>query len=990
MGAPSGNEATKDQSENEADEVARAILIKNCVRCHGPKRQEGGLRLDRFEFAKLGGDSGAAVTPGKIQESLILKRVSDSGAGIMPPDGKTLSMEEIQNLTRWVERGANWPEKQLQIEHQEAYKTRVPWSFKPVTRSEIPIVRDNSRVRNEIDSFAFSEHERHGLAASVDTDKRTLIRRLSLDLLGLPPTNEEVESFVQDEQVDAYEKLVDRLLASPQFGERWGRHWLDRSNYAESSGCLVDLIRPYAWRWREWVVNSMNSDQPFDLFTMHQIAGDVLPDATRESRVATGFYRNALTNIEPGIDLEDARSKTTVDRVVAVGSAWLGLTLGCAECHSHKYDPISQRDFYRLYAFFDRMDDRVIDAPARVDSSLDEQARQNLAQATSTYIRHPAQDQDCWEASIKSLPDIWKLPRDWHPRSFRSERFAMVHPQADGSMTVDGVTRSSDRHQVEFRIEPQTIRALRIELLADKDRFQLGPGRCDNGACIMTGIAMEYSDVDTPAEKKAVTFAKVDVDYCQTGYSASDAWAKSGEGGWATDQQGVSHAAVFHLESPIQCKKPSSVNVRLEFQSGRGRTPIRFRVAFTDKENSELDGQFVPGDIRELIARDKATRSDPEKVVIKRYFQSTRTPQAGDLIEWNLAAKACANFLNPRGAECVSDSWQERQTHIHLRGNLSQRGDLVQPGVPAVFENTTEKNREWGRLELAKWLASPNNPLTARVAVNDIWQHLFGAGLVRTPDDFGSQGERPTHPELLDWLAHQFVQDQWSRKRTIRRIVLSTLYRQSSQTTPNAAAIDPDNRMLTRQMRIRLDAEAIRDCQLAVAGLLNLKMGGPSFRNPVPDEYPTEAWEIPQLSASSGDEFRRGIYMATLRTHPDPFLVMFDAPDGSLSCPLRQSTNTPLQALALLNDHRLVASARQLAHQESLRSDVPPVGIERLWTRCTGRLPTQPEAEVLVALHRRVLHLPGSRSQTEQDRQQAAWFVVARTILNLDETYTRE
>ncbi len=976
-------------NSDDQDREAVHLLVQHCVRCHGADKQEGGLRFDSAKAFQLGGDSGPAFIAHNSQKSLLIKLVQGMEDSVMPPEGRRLNADEVQSLVGWIDRGAVWPHEDTPSERSA--KTPSHWSFQSIARPNVPDVVRKDWTRNEIDCFVRSRLEHEEITPAEEASRQTLIRRLSFDLRGVPPISEEVSEFLADERVDAYEQLVDRFIAAPEFGERWARHWLDRTQFAESSGCVIDLPRPYAWRWRDWVVSAINADLPFDEFTQHQLAGDLMPNATIETRVATGFLRNALTNHEAGIDLEAEHAKTTVDRTSMTGAAWLGLTFGCAECHSHKYDPITQRDFYSMYAFFDRIDDRELDSPTIDASHLIRQSKVELDRAQTTYIASAAPGQADWEAHVNSLGDIWHVPTTLGARSLRSLGFAIVHPQADGSLTVDGRVRSKDDHYLTFTPDVSVINAVRIELLSDADRFHQGPGRSKNGDCVLTGISMSVTPLDRPDDVRAAKFSQIETDYCQLGYHPNDTLNETEEvknKGWCVDHKGLSHAAVFSLDSPLDCKD-CLISVRLHFLSGNGRTPARFRIAVTDASNEKRIGQAVPSDIRQCVAKKPSERSDSERALVKRYFQSTHEPEDDCLKQWNRALEQSAQWLNPRGAETIQQAWHPRETYVHIRGDFLRRGNRVEPDVPAVFKGSDSKSTDWSRLDLANWIASRSNPLTARVAANSIWQALFGAGLVRTPGDFGRQGEAPTHPELLDWLADEFMRQGWSRKELIRRIVCSATYRQASSNSVSQVR-DPQNLLLARQNRFRLDAEAVRDCILHRSGILLSQFGGPSYRGPQPDDEPTEEWERLTLPVSESSMFRRGLYVATPRTLPDAMLATFDAPDGATVCPLRQRTNTPLQAMTLLNDPLFVKAAIALSKHPELSSSLDVrQRIDQLWYHCVGRSPSTNEVQVLEELYQQLATEKAALTSSAPEVLDV-WFVMARTILNLDEMVTRE
>jgi cytochrome c553 len=755
----------------------RPILREHCFSCHGSEKQKSGLRLDRKKEALLGGDSGLAIQPRKSSESLLIRLVSGKDPDrVMPPKGDRLKSEQIAVLEQWIDSGANWPDDGS----QEPGKTgRDHWAFRAPVRPPVPSVKNNRWIRNAIDHFILAKLEPARIKPSPEADRSTLIRRLWFDLLGLPPTPEAVDSFLRDTRPDAYERLVDRVLMSPHFGERWGRHWLDLARYADSDGYQVDKPRPTAYLFRDWVIDSINRDLPFDQFTIEQLAGDLLPEASVSQRVAAGFHRNTLWNNEDGIDQEEFRCKAKVDRVATTGTVWLGLTLGCAECHNHKYDPISQREFYQLYAFFNQSQEADVSAP---------------------------------------------------------EPVALA------------------RHQ----LEKQT---------------------------------------------------------------------------WEQER------------------------TRLEAELGEA------------KQNS---AGLTPAGVEERI-----------KKLSERLQQHTsRTPPAYS------PPVALSFAMKP-----------EARTFVHVRGDFLRKGDEVQPGTPAVLHALKARDAQADRLDLARWMIDPANPLTARVAVNHVWQHLFGRGLVNTPEDFGTRGERPSHPELLDWLAVEFMKNGWSRKSLIRLVVTSATYRQHSFIRPELAQKDPENILLARQNRFRLEAEIIRDLYLASAGLLNAAIGGPSFRPHMPDDVKAlgSAGGFQWVDSDGPERFRRGLYIYNQRTVPYPVLMTFDFTDAKTTCTRRERSNTPLQALTLLNNEVFVNCARGLGKQLADHKGDAVEAIRHAFQLCLARAPAQEELERVEKLFHTQLALAQKNPATWQVSQgfgetaeSAAWFVVAQTLLNLDEFITRE
>jgi hypothetical protein len=791
----------------------RPILSQHCFACHGPDSgaREAGLRLDRREDATAELDSGLrAIVPRDLAASELWSRVSTQDADLrMPPasTGRTLTRDQLELLRRWIASGAEY---------------QSHWSFAPPHRSSPPVVRDAEWPRNEIDRFVLVRLEREGIEPSPEADRATLVRRLSLDLVGLPPTVGEVDAFLHDESEAAYERLVDRLLASPHFGERWGRHWLDLARYADSDGYLGDELRPYAYRYRDWVIDAMNRDLPFDQFTIEQLAGDLLPEATLEQRIATGFHRNALKNTEAGADREEDRVKRTVDRVSTTGTVWLGLTVGCAECHAHKFDPISQREFYGLYAFFNNVEDRDLPAPTDAETA-----------AYKAKQRH-------WSKQTSELTD-------------------------------------------------------KLESLL------------------------------------------------------ADAWPE-----WKQEL-----------------------------------LPI---LAIAEKKRK--------ADQREKLAKE-----------LEGVDESTRSL----LAEYE---KLAAAKPSPPAAKVMTlaEAEERRPTHLHVRGDFRNPGEAVEHATPAVLHPLKPRGTPPDRLDLARWLVDPANPLTPRTAVNHLWQHLFGRGLVATVDDFGAMGDAPSHPELLDWLATEFVERGWSRKALIRLIVTSATYRQSSQARPELADRDPFNTLLARQSRYRLEAEAVRDVALATSGLLNRRIGGPSVRPPL-DERVTNISRNKDWQVSSGDDiYRRGMYILFRRATPFPMLTTFDAPDTTVTCARRERTNSPLQALALLNDQAFFQCAQHLGQELAKTGATEPENwLRETFRRCLSRDPTADESALLLNLYDEQLALVGQLPLAEQHAlvgqsavhresadnggaqtvalplaERAAQVAVIRMLMNLDEFITRQ
>ena len=752
------------------------VLKAHCFDCHGPDRQRGGLRLDSRPAAVAGGDTGPSLVPGKPAESELLRRVGLPGDDpeAMPPRGDRVPAAAVASLTRWIEAGAAWPADAAAATH---------WAYRPPQRPPLPDVADPAWPRTAVDRFVLARLDREHLSPSPEADRAVLLRRVTLDLTGLPPTPAEVAAFAADRSPNAYAKQVDRLLASPQFGVRWARPWLDYARYADSHGFQRDDLRGL-WPYRDWVVDALNADVPFDRFTVEQLAGDLLPGATLDQKIATGFNRSAPTNVEAGSDPEETRVNQVIDRVNTVGTVWLGSTIECAQCHDHKYDPFTQADYYRLFAFFNNT-------------------------------------------------------------AIEADR---ANPKVPGSIAFLGPT--------------------------------------------------------------------------------------------------------------IPLPDPGGAKERAELAS---------RVAEAKKRLNAADS--------------KADKAAARKSLT--------------------AAEKLLTAAAPPTTLVMRESADHRPTRLFVRGDFRTPGHPVSPGTPAVLHPFATP-AEPTRLDLARWLVSPDNPLVARVAVNRFWAELFGHGLVTTPEDFGLKGDRPTHPELLDWLAVEFVDNGWSVKKLLRTIVLSATYRQSSRVTPGLLAVDDQNLLYARGPRYRMDAEMIRDNALSIAGLLSPKLGGPPVRPPQPAGLWTKVGgEKYDYRVSPGAEkYRRGLYVVWKRSAPYPSFVTFDA-NNRMACRVRRPrTNTPLQALTLLNDPVYAEAA--LAFAARVLADRPEAStagrIDYAFRCAVARRPTETETTILTALVADQLADPsGAESlvgkfplpEGATAAEFAAWYAVAVAILNLDETITK-
>ena len=809
------------------------IFAENCFTCHGfdKGKRKADLRLDQRESALAEKDGVRAIVPGKLAQSELWARVTSTDKDeVMPPPktGKHLTNAQRDTLRRWIEQGA---------------KYEPHWAYIPPRQVEPPVVPGSASA---IDRFVRARLAAEGVKPSPEADRVTLIRRVTLDLTGLPPSPLEVDAFMNDARTDAYERVVERLLASEHFGERWARWWLDLAHYADSDGYLQDFLRPVAWRYRQWVVDAFNRDLPFDEFTIEQLAGDLLPNATASQRMGTGFLRNTLSNREGGADLEEYRVNQTIDRTMTLGTTWLALTTGCAQCHDHKFDAISQREFYQLYAFFNNADEVNFNAPLPGERESFEAAK-------------PEHDRQRAELLAPLATPLAELQAEWEQRLLHAE----AHPNEDFAW---------DRA---------------LELLGLQWGQNLGEGQLEGINIIKIPRAQR-----TPDQRDRL------LDY--------------------------------FLKAP----------------------PPLYAAKFKELKLDALKSKL--------------------EALAKELPAVTRAP-------------GMATFPTPRA------------THVHLRGDFRRKGDEVHAATPAALP-LLKVDGQADRLALARWLVSPEHPLTARVAVNRLWQEMFGRGLVATSENFGVRGDRPSHPELLDWLAVEFMRGGWRVKAMLRQIVLSQTYRQSSAARPDLATLDPLNRLVAHQARLRLSGEAVRDSALAVSGLLNYTVGGPSVKPPQPASVSKEGYRNLWEPSPGADRYRRGLYTFLQRTSPFAQFVTFDLPDTSRSCTRRERSNTPLQALQLLNDPVFLEAAQVLAVR--LQREIRGSDEQRLahaFALVLSRPPKPEESARLLAYlqEQRAIFAADAASAHEllpegAPSADAAWVALSSVLLNLDEFINRE
>ena len=973
----------------------RPILSRYCFKCHGPddKARKAELRLDSRDAALAPAESGGpAIVPGKPEKSELVTRLfSDDPEEKMPPSAtkQELTAEQKDILKRWVAAGAEYKEH---------------WAFVAPKRGEVPAVA-NGRVQNPIDSFVQQKLAEAGMQMSPEADLPTLCRRLYLDLVGLPPTTQELDAFVEEGKRDrfgAITRLVDRLLASPQYGERWARKWLDLARYADTNGYEKDRDRSI-WPYRDWVINAINADMPFDQFTIEQLAGDLLPGATTQQRIATGFHRNTMLNEEGGIDPLEFRFHAMVDRVATTGTTWLGLTVGCAQCHTHKYDPITHREYYQLFAFLNNADELDLDLPPAdaTKQQLDREAKaasavaalvgqwpvkpgENAAEVVNDRFKK-------WLEEQRAKDPAWTRLRPVNATS-NSPYLAV---ESDDSIFASGDITKADTYQLRFEKAPKSITAIRLEVLPDPRLPAHGPGMT-----FYEGPKGDFfmGEFEVLVDGKPVKFARATESYAKNGMGGNPATAKLAvdgdpQTGWScAGRMGESNEAVFVPAEPITS---GAFDVKMVFGRHYACSLGKFRISVTSKANG-ADARDMPDGVASLLSRPDGQLTSAERDKLRDQFLLTSP-------ELEKQAKAIRDLRKPVAYPTTMvfrerPAQHPRKTFLHNRGEFTQPTVELEPGVLA-FLNPLPAGANRDRLTFARWLVARENPLTARVVVNRAWAAFFGKGLVKTLDDFGFQGEAPSHPALLDWLAVDFMENGWSMKKLHRQIVLSAAYQQASKVSPDSLAKDPENRLLSRFSRTRLEGEIVRDSALRSSDLLTLKVGGPSVRPPQPEGVTEVAYGSPKWNADSGENrYRRSLYTFGKRTAPFALYNTFDAPTGEQCVARRDVSNTPLQALNLLNDAAMLEAAQALGNAAATSAGAPESKVRELYRRILSREPAADESAAiakyfnaqLARLSSGELHAAEiTGKKDDQNPERAAWTLVARAILNLDEAVTK-
>lgn len=1009
----------------------RPLLSDACFQCHGPDeaKRQGGLRLDVADAALKGGDSGAVLIPGRPEDSELWKRITSTDPQLMmppPKSGKVLKPEQLTALKQWITEGAEY---------------QGHWAFLRVERPAVPTV---AGVTNPIDAFIRERLQQEGLFPAPEANRETLIRRVTLDLTGLPPTLAEIEAFLADTSPTAYEAVVDRLLSSPHYGERMAQQWLDFARYADSNGFQVDSSRQMS-AWRDWVIAAFNRNLPFDRFTIEQLGGDLLPDATRDQIIATGFHRNVKLNGEGGRIAEEWFAETVIDRVETTGLTWMGLTFNCCRCHDHKYDPITQKEFYQLFAFFNSIDESGVleveggnTRPVQAIPTAEHTQRLEELRAAITHAETKltelkgtaASRQDAWEVEfVKQLTDNPETWRRFHPTAVKSVGGATLTQQPDQSWLASGTNPPNDEYVISGPLSAGEITGLLLEAFPDASLPNQSLGRYPNGNFVLTDVEVTIAapSLTTPV---SATITRAVSDYDQPGWPVQaiiDGKAtRQGKNtkGWAVDgpTKRENRKAMFLFAGPITVPPEAVVTVNLKHDAINGHNIGRFRLSTTNwlADKVKLDGVAIPESLRAAVLTPKADRSPAQRDELAAHFRE----HADAVIKQGEQAVTAAKKAVTDHEKTIptvmvmKELPQPREARFLKRGQYDQPGDRVERGVPQSLP-ALPTGAPVNRLGLAQWLVSREHPLTARVWVNRTWERFFGTGLVRTTENLGSQAEWPSHPELLDWLAAEFMEASmlpkvagqpavaWDMKALQKLIVMSATYRQSAQVSSPS---DPENRWLSRGPRFRLSAEMARDQALAIAGLLVPKIGGPSVRPYMPDGVWDETSRYGDLRGYKPDAgdglYRRSLYTIWKRTAPPPSLILFDAPAREVCTVKRSRTNTPLQALALLNEITYVEAARKLGERMLTAGGKTPE--ERLtfgFRLATSRTPTSDELAILraglledlsrfqAAPEAAAKYLRFGTSPPAENiapAELAAYALTANVLLNLDEVVTRE
>lgn len=992
------------------------IFRRHCYRCHGPKKARGRLQLSsrKAVLSKQDPDE-PLIVAGKPEKSHLLIRLTDAKAGdIMPLDGQRLSKRELDVLRQWIKSGANWPDDQAEDRH---------WAYVQPALPTLPEVKLKDWPVNAVDYFTLAQMEAEQLTPSDPEERGRLLRRVSLALIGIPPTPEEVEAFVNDKSPNAYEKVVDRLLASPRYGERWAQHWLDLARYADSNGFQADQLRD-SWAFRDYVIRAFNNDKPFDQFTIEQLAGDLIPNATVEQKIATGFHRATTCNVEAGVHPEANRVNQIFDRISTTGTVFLGTTLECSQCHDHKYDPFTQKEYYQIFAYFNNTPLEVVGnngvqfefggptmqlpLPPGKKQKMDElQAKLDEQMAVLKKVRETQLKQlPDWERRItkalQSGPAVWK---DLTPTKFTSTGREDHEMLKDGSVLLSGSVPGTAIYELHFNGALKDVIGIKVHALTHESIPGKGPGR---GDAEKTNIILNEVDLvvarGPKGEAEEISLHDATASFSQNRWPVANAIDGNRKTGWAIAPKfHQDHFASFRTKEPLQLGEDDRLIVKLDQNFGRGRVMGRVKISVLTGDPLLAN---LPADLIPILKKQKNKRKPKEVKKLRDHFMAF-DPRIEQITKATQNLRKQMALVKPPTTLVMVENDAPRMTHLMKRGDYLNKGEQVKPATPETLHPLDPKLPK-SRLGFAKWLVSQENPLLARVTVNRWWREIYGQGIVTTPEDFGTQGEWPTHPKLLDWLAVRFMEDGWSMKKIHKTMVMASTYRQSSRITSELAARDPQNRLYARGPRFRLPAETIRDNALTISGLLTTQMYGA----PIMPYQPDGIWKAvgrnqpTWKTATDENRSRRGVYVVWKRGAPYAAFINFDAPDRAACMAQRPRTNTPLQALNLLNDPAYVEMALALAQRMMSERDKPTLEscVERGFELTLARKPTSREVQIVLRLYQREMAklkadpklvqmrvknmLSTLRKPEVNETELAAWFIVANALLNLDETIT--
>ena len=997
------------QVQNAPDDVnffeqqIRPILTQHCYQCHSTesKRLRGGLLLDSRPGWQKGGDSGPVLLPGKPEESLLIKAVRYSDDTMqMPPKGK-LSDREIQALVEWVRRGAPDPRDVAKPPRKERVidiaQGKLHWAFQPLRLSEIPSV-NSPWPRNAIDRFLFAKIQAEGMQPTPSASRARLLRRATLDLVGLPPTPGEVADFVNDRSPDAWEKVVDRLLASPHFGERWGRHWLDLARFAESHGFEHDYDRPNAYHFRDFVIRALNADMPYNQFIQWQLAGDELAPDNPEAMLATGFLAAGVHSTQiTKSQVEKERYDELDDKLATTGTAMLGLTLGCARCHDHKYDPIPTADYYRLLATFTttvRSDYDVSLDPVgdRESKAAYERQHAPMLQALDTYERleHPAKAADWLRRWVTGQQHVAWVGVS--PSSSQSMGGATLTSQEDGSILVSGKIPEKETYTLLLETRLQGLKALRLDALADSSLVKGGPGRAPNGNFALSDLQVAARPLLGKGKWRPVSLRNPRATFSQKNLPVEAVLDADRRTGWAIDPQfGQNHAAVFEFAEPVGYYGGTELSVTLRFENNRQHSLGRFRLALSTLKQAELHDPVMWPAVAEVLHHYCATNHltadqrdlflrwhrhlDKQWLALHQVVQehARKVPQPKKIKALICSEGVPAVRLHTQGGDYLEE------THFLHRGDPNQKRGIAHQGFLQVLMRTTQQEGSWQlpppsgartshrRAALARWITDTEKGaghLLARVIVNRLWYHHFGRGLVATPSDFGMQGAKPSHPELLDWLAKELIRQGWRLKAIHKLILISAAYQQDSHVPEAVLQRDPQNLLFARWQPRRLEAEIIRDCILASSGTLDRTMFGPGTL----DEQ----------------HRRRSIYFMVKRSKLIPMLLVFDAPDALQGLGLRSATTVAPQALLLMNHPAMRKAARELAGKIARSEAIPAAeAVQNAYLATLSRTPSEKELAEALAFVQAQTHVYREISRNQPQRQALTDF--CQVLLSLNE-----